>query len=161
MIMWNICVDIICGELESKILHAIHHGVPILVQKTTNKEGIPIRKVPWENSKLRRARKEKNNAWKTFNISQSHFNLTSAFEFEEKYKSVERKLKEDYEKKLAKNVKQNPSNFFAYLRNKKKSNETVSCLRKANGQTTTCPTETADLLVESFTSVFTREEALN
>ena len=65
-------------------------------------------------------------------------------------------------KKLAKNVKQNPSRFFAYLRNKKKSNKTVSCLRKANGQTTTCPIkETADLLVESFASVFTRGKALN
>ena len=38
---------------------------------------------------------------------------------------------------------------------------TASCLRKANGQTTTCPKETADLLVESFASVFTREKALN
>ena len=79
-----------------------------------------------------------------------HFNLTSALEAEEKYKIVERKLREDYEKKLIKNVKQNPSRFFAYLRNKKKSNETVSCLRTANGQTTTCPKETADLLVESL-----------
>ena len=32
------CVDIMCGELESKILHAIHHGVPILVQKLQKKE---------------------------------------------------------------------------------------------------------------------------
>lgn len=64
-------------------------------------------------------------------------------------------------KKLAKNVKQNPSRVIAYLRNKKKSNKTVSCLPKANGQTTTCPKETADLLVESFASLFTREEALN
>ena len=58
-------------------------------------------------------------------------------------------------------MKQNPSKIFAYLRNKKKSNKTVSCLRKANGQTTTWPKETVDLLVESFASVFTREEALN
>ena len=58
-------------------------------------------------------------------------------------------------------MKQNPRRFFAYPRNKKKSSKTVSCLRKANGQTTTCPKETADLLVESFASVFTREKALN
>ena len=64
-----------------------------------------------------------------------------------KYKSVERKFKENYEKKIAKNVKINPNKFFAYLSNKKKSNKTVSCLRKANGQTTTCPKETADLPV--------------
>ena len=37
------CVDSMCGELESKILHAIHHSVPILVQKTT-KEGIQYSK---------------------------------------------------------------------------------------------------------------------
>ena len=50
---------------------------------------------------------------------------------------------------------------FAYLRNKKKTNKTVSCLRKDNGQSTTCPKETADLLVESFASVFTKEKARN
>ena len=156
-------VDIMCSELESKILHAIHQSVPISVQKTAE-EAIPILKVPWEGSKLRRARKEQDNEWHTFNISPSHFNLTSALEAEEKYKLFERKLKEDCEqkrKKLAKNVKHNPSRFFAYLRNKKKSNKTVSCVRKANGQTTTCPKETADLLVESFASVFTREKAPN
>jgi len=69
--------------------------------------------------------------WHTYNISPSHFNLTSALEAEEKHKLVEWKLKEDYD------VKQNPSRFFGYLRNKKKSNKTVSCLRKANGQITT------------------------
>ena len=42
-------VDIMCSELESKILYVIHHSVPISVQKTT-KEGIPIRKVSWEGS---------------------------------------------------------------------------------------------------------------
>ena len=77
--------------------------MPILVQKTT-KEGIPIRKVPWEGSKLRRARMEKDNAWRIFYTSPSHFNLTSASETGDKYKLVERKLKVTYERKLAKDV---------------------------------------------------------
>ena len=115
------CVDTMCGELESKILHLIQNCVPILVQETT-KEGIPIRKVPSEGSKLRRTRKEKDNAWHIFYNSPSHFNFTSSIETEDKYKLVERKLKEAYERKLAKNLKQNPSKFFAYLRNKKKTN---------------------------------------
>ena len=33
-------IDTMCGELESKILHVIEHGVPISVQKTQS----PIRK---------------------------------------------------------------------------------------------------------------------
>ena len=35
------------------------------------------------------------------------------------------------QRKLAKNVKQNPRRFFAYLKNKKKSNKIVPFLRKA------------------------------
>lgn len=42
-------------------MHEIQHCVPILVQKT-RKEGMPIRKISWEGSKLHRARKEKDNA---------------------------------------------------------------------------------------------------
>ena len=51
--------------------------------------------------------------------------------------------------------------FFAYLRNKKNSNKTVSCLRKANGQSSTCPKETAKLVVELFASFFYQGESLS
>jgi len=52
--------------------------------------------------KLLPARKEEENAWRNFdiNLSPSHFNLTSALEVEDKYKTkVEQKLGECYEKK--------------------------------------------------------------
>ena len=110
--------------------------------------------------KLLPARKEEENAWCNFdiNVSPSLFNLTSAIEVEDKYKTkVEQKLRECYEKKIVKHNYQQI--FFAYLRNKKKSNKTVSCLRKANGQSTTCPKETAKVVVELFASFFTRQKA--
>ena len=55
--------------------------------------------------KLLPARKEEENAWSNFdiNVSPSHFNLTSAVEVEDKYKTkVEQKLRECYEKKIVK-----------------------------------------------------------
>ena len=55
------CVDTICSELESYICMKSSIVYQILVQKT-RKEGIPIRKISWEGSKLHRARKEKDNA---------------------------------------------------------------------------------------------------
>ena len=74
-------------------------------------------KVSWESLKLRKvskklrdstrslkllpARKEEENAWRNFdiNVSPSHFNLISAAEVEDKYKTkVEQKLRECYEK---------------------------------------------------------------
>ena len=47
------------------------------------------------------------------------------------------------------------------FKKQKQTNKTVPCLRKANGQPTTCPKETADLLAVSFASVFTKEKARN
>lgn len=61
-------------------------------------------------------------------------------------------------------MKYNPSRFFAYLRNKKKSNKTISCLRKANGQPATCPKETAEqiyLWSLLLPGVYQRESSIN
>ena len=89
-----------------------------------------------ESSKLRCTRKEKDNAWCYFIISPLHVNLTSALEAEDKDKLVECRV-------------------FACFYPTKLS---ISCLRKASGQSiiSTCPEETAALLVESFASVVTR-----
>jgi hypothetical protein len=42
-----------------------------------------------------------------------------------------------YEIKLAKGIKNNSKQFYAYLRSKKKANPTVSRLKKPNGEFTT------------------------
>lgn len=132
------CVDEQCLELEHKIFNIIDQCVPTTILKTT-KEGIPLRKAPWECSKLRRARKAKDKAWHCFDNSPSHFNLVCALEAQEMYEVVESRSKERYEIKLAKSVKHNSRRFFAYLRCKKKSNSSVSCLKKPNGELTTSP----------------------
>ncbi|CAB4032648.1 Hypothetical predicted protein, partial [Paramuricea clavata] len=62
--------------------------------------------------------------------------------------------------KLAKGIKYNSKQFYAYLRSKKKSNPTVSKLKKPNGEFTTSVKESADLLVKSFATVFTNETSL-
>ena len=102
-------VGCFCGRL---LLPMNFDDWSILQRKRKIGIPIPIRKVPWEGSKLGRARKEKDNAWRTFNISPSHFSLTSALEAEEKYKIVERKLREDYEKNLSKMWKRIQEDFL-------------------------------------------------
>jgi hypothetical protein len=85
----------------------------------------------------------------------------SAIEAQGKYETVERESKESYEIKLAKGIKYNSKQFYAYLRSKKKSNPTVSKLKKPNGEFTTSVKESADLLVKSFATVFTNETSLS
>ena len=74
-------IDTMCGELESKILHVIEHGVPISVQKTTKdakSHGKATGKA--RNSVVLERKGTSHNAWRSFDTSPSHFNLTSALE---------------------------------------------------------------------------------
>ena len=152
-------VDTQSQELLNKILNIVDNSVPTIKLKTT-KEGIPIKKAPWECSKLQHSRKVKDKAWHCFDTSPTHYNLMSAIEAQGKYETVERESKESYEIKLAKGIKYNSKQFYAYLRSKKKSNPTVSKLKKPNGEFTTSVKESADLLVKSFATVFTNETSL-
>ena len=152
-------VDAQSQELLNKILNIVDNSVPTIKLKTT-KEGIPNKKAPWECSKLQHSRKAKDKAWHCFDTSPTHYNLMSAIEAQGKYETIERESKESYEIKLAKGIKYNSKQFYAYLRSKKKSNPTVSKLKKPNGEFTTSVKESADLLVKSFATVFTNETSL-
>ena len=149
-------VDFQCSELEGKILSITESCVPTCILKTT-KDGVPLKKAPWDCTKLRRARRNKDQAWYTFDTSPTHVNLMCAMDAQRRYESVEWNCKESYEAKLAKGIKHNTRKFFAYLRCKKKSNPSVSRVMKPNGDLTTSPKETAEVLVNSFASVFTQE----
>ncbi|CAB4042102.1 Hypothetical predicted protein [Paramuricea clavata] len=153
-------VDTQSQESLNKILNIVDNSVPTIKLKTT-KEGIPIKKAPWECSRLQHSRKAKDKAWHCFDTSPTHYNLMSAIiEAQDQYKTIERESKESCEIKLAKGIKYNSKQFYAYLRSKKKSNPTVSKLKKPNGEFTTSVKESADLLVKSFATVFTNETSL-
>ena len=111
--------------------------------------------------KLLPARKEEENAWRNFdiNVSPSHVNLLPLKWRTNTKLKWNRNLESVMKKKIVKHNYQQI--FFAYLRNKKNSNKTVSCLRKANGQSSTCPKETAKLVVELFASFFYQGESLS
>ena len=51
------------------------------------------------------------------------------------------------------------SRFFCVFEKQKEIQQNSIMLAKANGQSTTCPKETAKLVVELFASFFTRQKA--
>lgn len=73
------------------------------------------------------------------------------------YRTLPRKSKRIYEKRIASEAKTAPKMFFAFLRTKKKVKSTVSQLTDENGILTQESKHTAKILNRNFTSVFTEE----
>ena len=63
-----------------------------------------------------------------------------------------------HELHIASNCKENPKEFFRYIREKKPLKSTIGTLLSAEGEIVTEEMETADILSDYFASVFTVEE---
>ena len=86
----------------------------------------------------------------------------------EDYKILEKEVKKgtsnakkNYERKLAKNSKTNPKQFYTYLKTKTSNKESVGPLKDENGIETTDDMEKAEILNTFFSSVFTKESTEN
>ena len=150
-------VDCMWDELYSKIMNIVDFSVPVMVQKCTS-DGVPIKKAPWESSKLRRSRKSKDKAWNIFDSSPTSINFRKAIDTQYLFEQAARNAKSNYEQQLAQNIKHNPKKFYSYLRSKRKVNKSVgSVVNPVTGNRTDSPSETAQVFVDYFSSVFKEE----
>ena len=72
-----------------------------------------------------------------------------------------RGLREDFEKKLACNIKRNPKSFWRYTKSRLKTKQIIPTLTRQDGTNAKTAQEKADTLNEFFVSVFTREDKEN
>ena len=75
--------------------------------------------------------------------------------------AVNKKAKEDFETKLADNIKQDSKSFYAYISSKQRSKTKLGPLKDPTGKIVTDDKQTADLLNKYFVSVFTKEDLAN
>ena len=125
-------------------------------------ENVPERKVkrmPWANSSLKRARKVKDRAWHSFDSDPSQLNMNIALGKQGLFEELDRKAKIKYEKLITSNLKQNCKPFYAYLRSKRVMKSKVCSLLKADGSLTKTDQDTAEALANAFASVFVKEPA--
>lgn len=80
-------------------------------------------------------------------------------ELEKKVKNLIRNAKPSYEKKLARQSKDNSRPFYAYLKRKTKSRASVGPIKDAQGNSVTDPKQMAEIINEYFSSVFNCEPA--
>ena len=142
-------------ELSEKI-HTITNKCPKVKIKTT-KNGDILSKQPWDCTALKRKRKEKDQAWNTFETFPTSTNLNLALHKQGEYESKELEKMKQHEKKIAGNVKTNPKLFYKYFHSKRKIKESVSAIKDKFNKLTRDPKKTANLLAEFFSSTFINE----
>lgn len=111
----------------------------------------------WMNKTAKAARKYKSKMWIAYRASDTYNDLVEYKRAQNKAVKEYRKAKRQFEKKLAKDVKQNPKSFYAYVRSKTKVKEAVGPLVISDGQYTADKMVMSDMLNGYFGSVFTEE----
>jgi len=105
----------------------------------------------------KRAGKCKSSMWKRYKASKSYNDYVAYKCAPNRSTSEYRKAKNDFETKLAKNIKKNPKSFYSYVRSKSKTKDKVGPLKDKSGQIVIDDEGMCTVLNEQFHSVFTQE----
>jgi hypothetical protein len=122
--------------------------------KTVGEKGKP----KWMTRGVQKAVKKKRKLWRRYKLTgrrELHDRFTQVnSETKQKIKAA----KEDFESKLASNIKGDPKSFFAYARGNQRTRASVGSLQRRDGTLANSDRESAEILNEQFCSVFTRED---
>ena len=88
--------------------------VPIMWCDCSNRPLSP----PWNNTPLKRMRRNKDRAWNSFRENPTTENLNYANLKDKSYSKEEFRLKLEYEKRLTNDLKNNCQGLYSYLQNK-------------------------------------------
>ncbi len=114
----------------------------------------------WLNREIQSLTKLKAEKWKELREA----GITEGGQFdnfkllEKKVHKVIRKSKASFEENMANKIKENPKNFFSYIRAKNKGKEGIGPLKNDSGKVVSSYKEMAVLLNDFFSSVFTIED---
>jgi len=117
------------------------------------------KKTPWNNQETRRAVRVKQRKYKKMKQTQSAEDVSEFKKAQKQTKKVIRKARKNYEKKLARNFKNNPKAFYTYISKTTKSKNIVGPLKSKDHETQN-DSEVCDVLNGFFTSVFTKDDGL-
>jgi hypothetical protein len=118
-------------------------------------------KPKWLNGTIKKSVKKKHELFKKYMKSQQSYDYRQYLFYRNECNRVVKKAKRQYERKLAKECKENPKYFWRYVQSKTKSSTGISSLNNADGKLSVSDQEKADTLNSFFASVFTKENLDN
>ena len=113
---------------------------------------------PWMDRRARKQIKQKECAWRRYVGSRSYSKYLDYVKYRNQTNKKLRKIKKEFEQKLASECKTNPKAFYRYANFKSKSRKNVIRLKNAAGKVSMSNKENADTLNTYFASIFTKED---
>ena len=110
------------------------------------------------NATALRLRKQKRTRWGEYARSKSSSDYDRYVESRNQLRKVTRRLRRDFETKLATELKTNPKAFWRYTNTRLKTKAGIDALENEAGEVSSHPKEKAEILNRYFSSVFVDED---
>ena len=137
------CWNLFKGKLET----LVNEHIPMSVPKDYNE--------PWMNGKLMKLWRNKYFAWKRYTETKSYRSYMDYKKETNILKKQSRMAKRVYEKKLAKEVRQNKRQFFRYVNSKLTVRPEISEIKNERGELVDNNKDICNILAKYFNSVYT------
>lgn len=144
-------VDMLWNSVQEKLVDAKEKFVP-KTKKSKNK-------CKWVTKDVVKCRRAKKKAWNNYIKSGRNLFLYEVYKSKLRESvTCNNKAKEEFELKLANNIKQDCKSFYAYVRSKQRCKDKVGPLKDDLGNVINSDKVTADILNKYFSTVFTKED---
>ena len=145
-------VDSCWNEIKGKLKSSMSVNIP----KSKLKNGKRIKPL-WMNAKAMRSIKKKHKLYKRYLQTQEGLEYQRYIIQRNLCNKIIKKTKKKYEKRIARNCKENVKSFWKYVQSKRKVNSGISPLIKEDGSVASTDYDKASTLNNFFSSVFTKE----
>ena len=99
--------------------------------------------------------------WRRYLNTKTRYTHSRYVKVKNELRSLTRKLRFDFEKKIAENLKTAPKQFWAYVKSRTKTRGRIPTLKNKDNSLANTPSKKAEALNNFFTSVFTKEDLTN
>ena len=99
--------------------------------------------------------------WKRYKQSRTHYDNQRYRRVKNELRTITRRLRESFESNIAKEVKNQPKKFWAYVNSRTKTRSKIPPLKNDDGSKAITAAEKAEALNRFFSSVFTEERLDN
>ena len=139
---------------KEQLSKATEKCIPLKSRRASNK---PL----WMNRNIIRLIRKKRRLWNWYKSTNDHAEYQAYIDAQKSVNKIIRAAKKKFERKLAKNFKQNPRQFYSHLNNHTKSRAQVGPLQNEEGEQLSDSQGMCNILNSFFSSVFTNEDCTN
>ena len=136
---------------KNKLTAAMKECIPMKTRRSDNK---PL----WMNQNIMRLIRKKRRLWNWYKTTKDYLEYQEYLKCQKSVAKVIRAAKKKFERKLAKNFKKNPRQFYSHLNNHTKSRAQVGPLQNADKTQVSDSQGMCNILNAQFSSVFTDED---